>query len=379
MEVRPVESPFYLRFGVTMITIAILAAALHLGRAIFVPIFFAILLATLLLPIVQFLQRKRLGKILSIAVTLSVAVLLITIILYFLSTQIGNFLDDIPALQKRSRELLWQGQKWVNDHLNIGFKAQKEYIDDTADKMNSPDILGRTFLSITAAISYILFLPIYTFLILYHKDMIKKFLITMFKDGNQEKVREVLVESKLMSQQYITGLLIELCIVFLLNSVGFLLLGIKYPIFLGLVAALLNIVPYIGMIVANIICIIITIMSTINPINALWVAAVLIGVQLIDNNILMPLIVGNKVKLNAIAIIVGVLVAGALAGIAAMFLAIPGLALLKIIFERVEHLHPWAMLLGDETTIEEEQKNPVRRAFYRVRKKSAEKKKPTVR
>jgi predicted PurR-regulated permease PerM len=92
----------------------------------------------------------------------------------------------------------------------------------------------------------------------------------------------------------------------------------------------------------------------------------------------MPLIVGNKVKLNALAIIIGVLVAGALAGVAGMFLAIPTLAVLKIIFERVEHLQPWAMLLGDETTIEEEQKNPVRRAFYRVRKKATDKKKSTT-
>jgi predicted PurR-regulated permease PerM len=379
MEEASKKSPFYLRFGITVITIGILAVALHLGRGILVPIFFAILLATLLLPAVRFLERKGLGKIMSIALTLCVAVLTISVVVYFLSTQIGNFLDDIPALEKRSKVLLWEAQKWVYDHLNIGFKAQKEYIDETTDQMSTPDVVSRTVLSITGVISYIVFLPIYTFLILYHKDMIKKFLISMFRDGNEGKVREVLFHSKLMSQQYITGLLIELCIVFVLNSIGFLLLGIKYPIFLGLVAALLNIVPYIGMIIANIICIIITLMSASNPVTAIWVSAVLVGVQLIDNNILMPLIVGNKVKLNALAIIVGVLVSGALAGVAAMFLAIPALALLKIIFERVEHLQPWAMLLGDETTIEEEQKNPVRRAFYRVRKKSMEKKKSIAR
>ncbi|HYC86167.1 MAG TPA: AI-2E family transporter, partial [Chryseosolibacter sp.] len=126
-------------------------------------------------------------------------------------------------------------------------------------------------------------------------------------------------------------------------------------------------------------CIIITLMSASEPVAALWVAGVLMGVQIIDNNILMPLIVGNKVKLNALAIIIGVLVAGAVAGFAAMFLAIPALAVLKIIFERVEHLQPWAMLLGDETTIEEEQKNPVRQAFYKVRKRSIERKTATPR
>ncbi|HYC86778.1 MAG TPA: AI-2E family transporter, partial [Chryseosolibacter sp.] len=246
MKAHSGESPFYLRFGITVITIAILAAVLHLGRGILVPIFFSILLSTLLLPVVRYLQQRRLGKVLSITITLCIAMLLLSFIVYFLSTQIGNFLDDIPTLDKRFRSLLWEAQKWVRDHLNIGVKAQTEYIEETTDQMNTPAVLNRTFLSITGVISYIVFLPIYTFLILYHKDMIRKFLIAMFKDGNRDKVQEVLTQSQQMSQQFITGLLIEFCIVFVLNSTGFLLLGIKYPIFLGLVAALLNIVPYIG-------------------------------------------------------------------------------------------------------------------------------------
>jgi predicted PurR-regulated permease PerM len=371
----PQRSPFYLRFGVTVITMAILAAGLHLGRAIFVPIFFAILLATLLLPVVRFLQDKGVGKILSIMLVILVTVTIAGVILYFLSTQIGSFLDDIPTLEKRSKQVLWQVQQWVYEHFNIGFRAQKEVIDETTENMGgTKQIVSTTVLSITSVLSYAVFLPIYTFLILYHKEMIKRFLITIFKDGDENKVRDVLYESQEMSQQYITGLLIELCIVFVLNASGFLLLGLKYAVFLALLGALLNIVPYIGMIIANIICAIITLMSMPDPTYVLYAAAVLAGVQIIDNNILMPLIVGSKVKLNAMAIILGVLVAGAVCGFAGMFLAIPALAVLKIIFERVDHLKPWAMLMGDETTAEEEEKrNPVKRVMSRVRKRKIEK------
>lgn len=262
----------------------------------------------------------------------------------------------------------------MHEHMNIGYKAQKEYLDETTEQIKAPDIVSRTVLSVTGVISYLIFLPTYAFLILYHKDMIKKFLITVFKDGTEDQVRDILQESQLISQQYITGLLIEFCIVFALNSTGFLILGIKYPIFLALVGAILNLVPYIGMIIANIICIMITLMASSDPTDAIGLAAIFAGVQLIDNNVLMPLIVGNKVKLNALAIILGVLTAGAISGIAGMFLAIPSLALFKVIFERVEHLKPWAMLLGDETTLEEEQKNLVKKVFTRVRKKTAAKK-----
>lgn len=364
------RSPFYLRLGITILTIAIIATGLHFGKGILLPFLFAILLSSLLLPVVKFMQRKGVGKVLSISIALLVSLFLIGSIVYFLSTQIGNFLQDIPALEKRTKQLLWEAQQWVNENLSIGYRAQKEYIDETTDQMKSPGLVSRTFLSVTGLLSYIIFLPTYTFLILYHKDMIKKFLVTMFKDGSEEKIRDVIHESQSISQQYITGLLIELCIVFTLNSTGFLLIGVKYPIFLALVGAILNIVPYIGMIIANVICLVITLTSSPDPSHALWVAMVLAGVQLIDNNVLMPLVVGHKVKLNALAIILGVLVAGALCGIAGMFLAIPSLALLKVILERVDHLKPWAMLLGDETTIQEELSHPIKRVFSRHRKKT---------
>jgi predicted PurR-regulated permease PerM len=250
-------------------------------------------------------------------------------------------------------------------------REQREYIDETTDQMktDSPAMLSKTVVTITELISYLIFLPIYAFLILYHKNMIKRFLIEICKDGDEAKIHAILEESQLISQQYITGLLIELCIVFVLNTAGFLILGIKYAIFLALLSAILNLVPYIGMLIANLLCMAITLMSSSNHLDAVWVSVALTVVQLIDNNILMPLIVGNKVKLNALAIILGVLIAGALAGVAGMFLAIPGLAILKLIFERVDHLKPWAILLGDETTEELEKKNPIKRKLTTARSK----------
>jgi len=376
MDVKS-SSPFYLRFGLTIVSLAILAVALYLGRGILVPFFFSILLASLLLPVTKFLQRRRLPKVLSISLSIITAMALIGVIVYFLSSQIGNFLEDIPALEKRFNQLLWTAQKWIQENFNIGIRQQNKYLNETADNMDSPNVM-RTVITVTEIVSYLIFLPIYTFLLLYHKDMIKRFLIEIFKNDNEDKVREVLQESQLISQQYITGLMIELCIVFTLNSIGFLILGIKYPIFLAGIAALLNLVPYIGMLIANIFCAAITLMSAPDVSNVLWVAVVLVAVQLVDNNILMPYIVGSKVKLNSLIIILGVLTGGALAGVAGMFLAIPALAVMKVIFERVDNLKPWAILMGDETTVAEEKKNVIRRTFNRVRERAQAKSRTKV-
>ena len=104
------------------------------------------------------------------------------------------------------------------------------------------------------------------------------------------------------------------------------------------------------MLVANILCMVITLVSSDVIGNVVWVGVILALVQFLDNNFGMPLIVGNKVRINALVTILGVLVGGALCGIPGMFLAIPGLAVLKVIFDKVPELKPWGLLLGDNQT-----------------------------
>ncbi len=361
---------FYKKLSFNLLSLVLIGVILYLGKGIILPFLFALLLATLILPVVDFLNRKKFPRILSILIPLILSLLVITGILYFLSTQIANFFDDWDALKERVNELTSSLQKWITKNFNIAPRKQAEYISETAEKVKTqaPKIAGQTFLSITESISYIILLPIYTFLILYYKTTIKKFFIELFKKSDDNKVVDILHACTHVSQRYITGLMIETTIVFTLNAIGFLILGIKYAIFLALFAALLNLIPYIGMLAANIFCIAVTFLTSENPTDALWVAGILALVQFFDNNIGMPLIVGNNVRINALVTIVGVLIGGALCGIPGTFLAIPGLATLKVIFDRVETLHAWGILLGDEPSESEKEKKPLK--FLRKKKKS---------
>ncbi len=81
--------------------------------------------------------------------------------------------------------------------------------------------------------------------------MIKKFSVDIFSNKHKAKVHEVITESRLIVQSYMTGLLIEMGIVTAINTAGFLFIGIQYAFFLGLLAALLNLIPYIGMLIAH--------------------------------------------------------------------------------------------------------------------------------
>lgn len=361
---------FSARLCYTLVSIGLIAVAIYLGRSILTPFFFSIILALILSPVTNYLERKDMHRFLAILVPVVMGLSIIALLVYFFSSQVRLFFNDMPALIERFNELVLEAQKWVNETFHIAFWQQEKYLDETAEKMkdSGPRFLQQTFITVTEIASYFILFPFYTFLILYHKNTIKKFLVEIFTRSEEDRVVDVLHESQAIILQYVTGLLIELAIVFSLNSTGFLIFGIKYPIFLALVAALLNIVPYIGMLIANIFCILVTLISSESISEIFIVAGVLAGVQVIDNNILMPLVVGNKIRINALAIIMGVMVGGALAGVPGMFLAIPGIALMKVVFERVKNLTPWATLLSDENT-DDFQKSPIRKAITRLKKK----------
>lgn len=344
------RQPFYLRFSLSLLSLALITIALIFGKEIIIPLLFSILLATLLLPLTNFLVTKGFHRIFSIGLPVLLTLAIIGGVLYFLSTQIINFLDDAPALKERINDVSNSFQSWINQNTHIPVTKQNEYLKNTMDDMKEkgPQLVGKTFGSVTGMITYIVILPIYTFLLLYYRQTIKYFIVAVFSSGSEEQVRDVITESSSIAQKYVTGLLIETTIVFVLNTTGFLILGIKYAIFLALLAALLNLIPYVGMLVANVFCMMVTLLSSDEASKVLWVGVVLAAVQIIDNNFTMPWIVGNKVRINALATIIGVLVGGALCGIPGMFLAIPGLAVLKVIFDRVPNLNPWGVLLGDE-------------------------------
>jgi predicted PurR-regulated permease PerM len=160
------------------------------------------------------------------------------------------------------------------------------------------------------------------------------------------KWNQLFMTRKKTLKSYLTGLLIEMLLVAVLNGTILFFLGIKYALLIAVIFAILNLLPYIGAIIANILAALITLSTTDQLWQVVAVFAVLGVVQFIDNNIIMPYIVGSKVKLNALVTVIAVLIGGALAGVGGMFLAIPTLAVLKLVFDRIDSLKHWEYCLG---------------------------------
>jgi len=346
------RTPFYQQFSLTLISLSIICYTIFIASDIIVPLAFAILLAILLLPITNFLERKKVPRALANIIAILIALIFIGSIVYFLSSQISAFMQDLPSIKQHLADHWITVQKWISQKFHFTRMQQTNFMVNAADKIKNSGngILGDTVISVTQAMMVLVLLPVYTFLILYYRGMIKKFFLSVFKNEHEARVLEVLKESRSIVQGYMIGLIIEMGIVAAINSAGFLILGIQYAIFLGVLAAILNMIPYIGMLIASIFCMLITLTNSTEITDIVGVLVILIVVQFIDNNIIMPKVVSSKVKINALITILGVLIGGALAGVSGMFLSIPAIAILKVIFDRVDDLKPWGMILGDEVT-----------------------------
>lgn len=341
---------FPLYFKLTQILLGLIAFffILFIGRDIMVPLVFATLFAILLNPLVNYLSRFRINRVISILIVVLFSLFFVSALAYFIGSQISRFSESFPQLQDKLTLLFNNLVEWLSGYLNMDQGKIKDWFTKTKNEgmNNSGALISATLGTLSSVLISVFLLPVYVFFILLYKPLILEFISELFKWNKQAVVAEVLVETKGLIQNYLVGLLLEAAIVATLNSIGLMIIGINYAILLGIVGALLNVIPYIGGLIAISLPILVA-LATKTPISALWVIVVYLIVQFIDNNFLVPKVVASKVKINALVSIIVVLIGGALWGVPGMFLSIPMTAIVKVIFDRVEPLKPFGLLLGD--------------------------------
>ena len=161
---------------------------------------FAALLSALLLPLTSYLASKNINRVVAIFSSLIIAAMFIGSIIYFFSTQIARFVDDIPAIQQNLEDHFIQFQVWLKEKLHVSFSKQNEYINTATNKLKASGTgyITNTFYTITEILMLTILLPIYSFLILYYRDLIKRFLYAVFLREHKEKVTAVISGSKKM-------------------------------------------------------------------------------------------------------------------------------------------------------------------------------------
>ena len=342
--------PVFIRLASALIILISLGYLIILGRDLLTPLVFAILLSILLLPIAQFFEIKlKFPRGLSTAITMVSFLLVISTIFYFLGSQFSSLSSDYPNFKKQLSISFAEIQSWISKTYHINTSKQISYINSASGSlMNSgSSMLGSTLLSISSILFTTIFVILYTLFLLIYRGLLKKFLIQLFREENAGVVQEIISKTQTMIRKYIIGLLTEMAIVITLVSLVFWSLGIKYAFLLGLITGIFNLIPYIGIFTALFLSVIIT-FATSAAIKVLLVAITILATHLLDSNILLPTIVGSKVKINALITVIGVVIGDMFWGIPGMFVSIPMIAILKIVFDRVPSLRVWGILLGED-------------------------------
>ena len=344
------QNPFYTKLAMVLISLIALCYIAILGKTVLVPLVFALLFSVMLLPVANFLERRfRFPR--SLASLVSVLLLIGSLagLLYLVGSQISNLTDDWPQFKQQVMSSVSSLQQWISAKFHIRIRQQMTYVNSATSKLleTGGSVLGDVAMSVSSLLLTLVFILIDTFFLLYYRRLIIRFLVAVFREENAVIVYDIIAQVQSRIRQYILGLLLEMVIVATATCLALWILGIKYAVLLGLLTGLFNLVPYIGIITALLLSLLVT-FATAGAAKLLLVIAVVLGIHLIDSNVLLPVIVGSKVRINAFITILGVIIGENIWGIPGTFLAIPIIAVAKIVFDRVESLQPWGLLFGDE-------------------------------
>ncbi|WP_309612940.1 AI-2E family transporter [Flavobacterium sp.] len=346
-----IKLPLYFKLSAILICLTLLFITFFFGQEIISPVLLSLLFAIMLRPVVGFLIKKlRFPHFVAVIFAIVLFVLLFLGVFYFISMQISEMANDWGKIKNNFYYHFEHLQRMIRDNFNLSKREQNEIITNaTNDTMTSgKEIVGTTLSSFADILLNLILIPIYTFLFLLYQNHFITFLCKLVKPESHKKLREVLFQIKIAVQSYITGLLFEMITVSVLTTLGLYFIGCEYFILLGIITGILNLIPYIGILFAGGLTIAVSLSGSTDLTIVFGVIGVNLIVQFIDNNILVPMFVNSKVQINALVSIIGIIVGNVLGGITGMFLAIPIIAIIKVIFDRIDTLEPWGYLLGDD-------------------------------
>ena len=347
--------PYAARLAFVLICITILVYWMSVLAGIITPLLFSIIFAMALHPFASYLERRKCSRLTAVSITIILFSVVSVGVMWLLAYQISDFSAMLPQLLKKVNQSFSNLQQWADSRFHIPpnrqIKEVQKYAQGLADSGGT--MVGTAVSSTTTMLGNLVLMPLYMFFLLYYRSMFKQFFYEVFSQVKKVKINEVLQKIYGVVHSYLSGLLIVTLIVGTLNSIGLLALGIPSAIFFGFLAALLLIIPYIGIMIGAILPIIVALVTKDSSMYAVGVAGLFFFIQLLEGNFITPYIVGSKISVNPLAAVLGLLLGGALWGIAGMALALPITAILKVIFDAVEGLKPYGRLLGEPQVVEE--------------------------
>lgn len=346
--------PFYIRLAIVLFLFMLLGYVMIALKDLIVPLFLSFLFSYLLYPIAGFLERHKFSRILANLISIILGMGIFIGCCFFLIRQAQVLFADLPALKENAFHNIDALNEWMQTKLGVKTLDLQQWLKE---QVNSLFVSGNHFLrnlfERTAGTLFKIFIiPVFVFCMLYYRDKFKVFIFKIVPPERYATAESIISSMSSVIINYMTGILIVVCILCVTNSIGLTLLGVKFSLLLGIISATFNFIPYFGTLFGGAITVTFTLLTASEPEKALWVAVYFISIQIIEHNILTPNITGGKVNLNPFITILSLMLGAMMWGIAGMFLTIPIVGICKITCDHIESLKPYAFLIGDSGTEE---------------------------
>ncbi|MDQ3290256.1 MAG: AI-2E family transporter [Bacteroidota bacterium] len=341
--------PKYFKYTIILLGLILLIWVLQTFKSILVPICFASLFALLLVPLCERLEKWRIPRPLAILICIVMVIAFLAGLIWLLSAQLISFIQELGTLSDKVNEYIQKIQVFLLKNFGIKPTNGREFITKNIGTLQQTGttILTGTLSLTTGALSVLTIIPIYIFFMLYYRDHFRRFMFKFITRDKRSTLVTTIDNIQKVVESYISGLIIVIVIVALLNMTGLMILGVPYAVFFGIFASVLTIIPYIGILIGASLPALYTLVQTGSLVDAIFVIGVFAFVQFLEGNFITPNITGSKVSINPFAAVVALIVGGEIWGAAGMILSIPIIAILKVLFDAYEPLEPFGFLLGD--------------------------------
>ncbi len=337
------------RYVNILLAVILTITALYFGKGLFLMLLVSGLLSFLVLPIAK--HMEGLGSPRWVGSTFATLVVVFTVLafFFFLGWQFKRFAMEVPTLRETFREKGSGLLLWLEERTHIDRREQVQWFNERISEVadSGGEMAVRLFRSTGSALASVLPIPIFIFLTLLLRDKFRTFFQLLGTTG-EGAVLDIMLKISELSRRYLRGVLIVILILGVLNSIGFLLIDLRYAVLLGFAIAFLNVIPYIGVLIGSLLPVIIALITKDSVIYAVMALGICVLTQFLENNFITPYVVGSSVSLNPLASLVALLAAGMLWGVVGMILAIPLTGMVKIICDSIPSMKPFGYILGEE-------------------------------
>jgi len=368
------ETTWYVKYVYGLAAAVLTVYVMVIAKSVIVPILFSVFFAILLLPVSQWLERFKIPRVLSSFGAILFGIILFSTILFFFYSQMTDFAQDADMFVERLNEMMASVNSFLGDYFAIESirldQVTQTLINFVRENVGS---ITQQIGGAASTLTSVLLVPIFVFLILLLRDILKNFLLRAFGQGNsgqEKKVTTIIANVKSTVQNYITGVLIVIGILSVLYSILLSVIGVDHAIFFGVFAGMMNIIPFIGPLFGSILPILYALITMDSLFYPLIILLGFYVIQLFEGNLITPVIVGSQVSMNALVTLLLLVVGAQIWGLSGMILFIPIGAIVKVICDEIDQLNHYGYVMGRTTDDKSEERSILAKKVRELSKKA---------